>query len=102
MSGFIDDFNSATGEAMYQLMDDASWIKSAGGSVNVKVEFSNEPLKDELNNIINIDNPMAVCYTADVPGIIPDDVIAVQDSQYTVIDVLPYGDGMVELGLRRL
>jgi len=102
MTGFLDDFNASTKSALYGLMDDAAWIKKSGGSANIKVEFSSEPLKDELNNIINIDNPMAICYSADVPGIIIADVLAVQDAQYTIIDVLTYGDGMVELGLRKL
>ena len=100
MSGFIDDFNAVTQTAMYELMDDAIWIKQAGGSVAIKVEFSSESELDELGHVINLQQPMAGCYQSDVVGISKDDVLAVQAGQYTVIDILPRGDGWVDLMLR--
>lgn len=102
MSGFIDQFNAATKTAMTALMDDATWIRAAGGvPVQIKVEFSLETLQDELGNDINIAEPVAKCYADDVVGIAAGDVIDVQGEQYKVIDPLPTGDGMLSLIMRR-
>lgn len=102
MTGFIDNFNTDTKAAFAGLLDDATWIRTAGGSAEIKVEFSNEPLKDDLGNVINVDNPKAWCHAEDVPGVVVSDVLAVQDAQYTITDVLDYGDGGVDLLLRKL
>lgn len=102
MPGFLDEFNASTKTAFYGLMDDATWIPQTGGSVDIKVEFSSAAQEDELGNVINIQQPMAGCYEVDVVGIAVGDVLAVQDAQYTIIDLLPRGDGMVDLMLRDL
>ena len=102
MSGFIDDFNTDTKSAFYGLMDNAVWTKAAGGNTDIYVDFKNEPLLDDLGNRININNPVAQCFSADVPGIVPNDQLAVQDAQYLITDVLDDGDGMLDLMLRKL
>lgn len=101
MSGFIDQFNAATKTAMTALMDDATWIPAVGSPVQIKVEFSLETLQDELGNDINIDEPVAKCFSDDVPGIVSGDLIDVQGEQYKISDVLSAGDGMVNLIMRR-
>ncbi len=102
MAGFIDRFNDSTKANFYSLMDDASWIKQGGGSVEIKVEFNSEAQDDELGNAINIQEPIAGVYVEDVVGIAVNDVLAVQDEQYKIIDMLPTGDGWLELMLRKI
>ena len=102
MPSFSDGFNARTKTAMYALMDDALWIQEAMPGIGIKLEYTNEPLKDELGNIITIDNPMASVYIDDVLGMAAGDVLAVQDAQYRIIEVIPTGDGMQDCYLRGL
>lgn len=102
MTGFSDSFNDNTKAAIYGLMDDAVWIKKSGGAIEIKVEFTNDPLKDELGNIITIDNPIAGAYIEDTPGIQNSDMLSMQDVQYKIIEVIPTGDGMQDIYLRKL
>lgn len=102
MPSFSDSFNARTKTAMYALMDDALWIQQAMPGISIKVEFTNEPLKDELGNIITIDNPTASIFMDDVIGIAAGDALAVQDAQYKIIEIIPTGDGMQDCYLREL
>lgn len=100
--GFINRFNQSTRDNFYSLMDDAIWIKQNGDRVVIKVEFNSEAQDDELARRINIQEPVAGVYAADVIGITINDVLDVQEEEYKIIDMLPTGDGWIELMLRKL
>lgn len=102
MEGFIDRFNDSTKAGFYSLMDDAIWTQLDGSTHSIKVEFNSEAQDDELRHSINIQEPIAGVYEEDVPGIAVNNKLLVQGNEYSIIDLLPTGDGWLELMLRKI
>jgi hypothetical protein len=99
---FIDGFNGSTKDSFYMLMDDATWTRSDGSTRIVKVEFNSQAQDDELGKSINIQEPTAGVYAEDVPGLAVNNELFVQGDEYTIVDILPTGDGWIDLMLRKI
>ena len=75
---------------------------SAGTTATVTAMLRNEYLEEEVGGEIRVETsaPFANVRTSDVPNIVQGDTIAISGTTYTVVEVMPDGEGMTDLRLR--
>ena len=75
---------------------------SAGTTATVTAMLRNEYLEEEVGDEIRVETsvPFANVRTTDVPNIVQGDTIAISGTTYTIVEVVPDGEGMTDLRLR--
>lgn len=101
MTSFTDRFNALTKKPFYQLMDDALFRPQTGGEYPLKVDFNDEEIKDDFGNVIDVSRATAEFFTDDAPTLARNDTLAINSTDYLVIDVFAGADGMTQITLRK-
>ncbi len=98
MAPFSDFFDKT---AFYSLMDDAVLIRSNGITSAVKVAFSNDQIKDELGQVIDMQQPIAEIHLDDAANVNEGDLLKINDVTFEIYSMNDTGDDMLTLMLRK-
>ena len=75
---------------------------SAGTTATITALLRNEYVEVEVDGEVGVESsaPFITCRSSDVPSIAQGDTIAVSGTTYTVVEVMPDNEGMVDLRMR--
>ena len=75
---------------------------SSGSTSTITALLRNEYVEVEVDGEVSVESsaPFIVCRSSDVPNIQQEDTIEVSGTTYTVVEVMPDNEGMVDLRMR--